>query len=71
MENLTEEQRLQIALEVWQKQPANHICTLALLKMGEAAVMSNAPVAEFESKANINGKIYALKMVVTHQEIKP
>jgi len=51
MENLTQEQRTQIALEEYGKEPVELIAHLAILKLGELAINTNAESATQSTEA--------------------
>jgi len=67
MESLTAEQREQIALEEFRKQPLQNICTVAVIKIAEVAISTNADNGVVETAATINGKRYKVKAVVTYE----
>lgn len=67
--NLTEEQRGQIALEEFRKQPIQNICTVAVIKIAEVAISTNAETGSVETEATLNGKRYKIKAVVTYKQI--
>ena len=69
MENLTQEQREQIALEEFKKQPLQNICTIAIIKIAETAISTNAELATLGTKATVNGKTYSIKAIVSYEEI--
>ena len=69
MEKLTEEQRNTIAIEEFRKQPLQNICTVAVIKIAEVAISTNAENGIIETAATVNGKRYKIKAVVTYEEV--
>lgn len=70
MENLTEEQKNQIAIEMLNKQPLETIGQVALLKLSKLAIETNAADVTMSTKATIEGTRYECKMKVTYKKIK-
>jgi len=68
MKNLTQEQRTEIALEEYGKEPIQIIAQLAILKLGELGVSTKAENVTQSCKATIFGKKYNLKMVISYEE---
>jgi len=71
MENLSHKEREQIALEEFRKQPLQNICTVAIIKIAEVAISTNAEKGTLETAATMNGKRYKIKAIVTYEEINP
>jgi hypothetical protein len=69
MLNLTPEQRQQIAIEEFKKEPLENLCHVAILKLGEFAINTNAESATQSTEATINNKRYSIEMVITYKEI--
>lgn len=62
VENLTHEQRVQVACEEFEKHPKETICTLALAHMGGEAISNNVTIVEMENTINVDGKNYKVKL---------
>lgn len=69
MENLTDEQRQQIAIEEFNKEPIETLCHVAILKLGEFAIKTKAESATQTTEATFDNKRYAIEMVITYKEI--
>lgn len=69
MKNLTPEQRRQIAIEEFQKEPLESLCHVAIIKLAEFAISTNAEEATQSIKATFNKKRYEIKTVTTYKEI--
>lgn len=69
MENLTQEQKIDIAFEMLEKEPLQTIGQIALLKIAELAIESNSDKTTLTTEATFNGKRYNCKMSVTYEEI--
>jgi len=69
MKNLTQEQRTEIALEEYGKEPTEMIAHLAILKLAELGINTGAENVTQSCKATFSGKRYELKMVVSYEEI--
>lgn len=70
IENLTDEQREQIALEEFRKQPLQNICTVAVIKIAELAISTEAESGDLTTEATLNGKRYKITATVTYKEVK-
>jgi len=68
MENLTQEERTQIALEEYGKEPTQFIAHLAILKLADLGINANAENVTQTTEATFNGIRYNLKMVVSYEE---
>jgi hypothetical protein len=68
MENLTQEQRTQIALEEYGKEPTQMIAHLAILKLAELGISTNAETVTQTTEAKFNGKRYDVEMIVSYKE---
>lgn len=68
MENLTQEQRTQIALEEYGKEPTQMIAHLAILKLAELGISTNAEKVTQTTQATFNGKRYDVEMIVSYKE---
>lgn len=68
MKNLTQEQRTQIALEEYSKEPTQMIAHLAILKLAELGINTNAEKVTQTTESTFNNKRYDLKMVVSYKE---
>lgn len=69
MENLTQEQKADIAIEMIEKEPLQTVGQIALLKISKLAIESNSDEITLSIKATFNGKRYKCKMSVTYEEI--
>lgn len=69
MENLTEKQREQIAIEEFRKQPTQNICIVAIVKLAEIAISTDAESATFDTTATVNNKRYKINAVITYEEV--
>lgn len=69
MENLTQDQRTQIAIEEFYKQPMETVAHVAIVKVAELAISTNAEDITQTTTATIEGKRYDIKMIVTYQEV--
>jgi len=69
MKSLTQEERTQIALEEYGKEPIQTIAHLALLKLAELGISTNAENVTQSCQATFSNKRYELKMVVSYEEI--
>jgi hypothetical protein len=68
MKNLTQEQRTQIALEEYGKEPTQMIAHLAILKLAELGISTNAENVTQTTQATFNGKRYDVEMIVSYKE---
>ena len=68
MKNLTQEQRTQIALEEYSKEPTQIIAHLAILKLAELGINTNAENVTQTTEATFNNKRYDVKMVVSYKD---
>lgn len=68
MENLTQEQRKQIALEEYAKEPTQMIAHLAMLKLAELGISTNAENVTLTTEATFNGKRHNVQMIVSYKE---
>lgn len=69
MENLTQDQRAQIAIQEISKQPIATVAHVAILKLAELAISTNAEDITQTTTATIEGKRYDIKMIVTYEEV--
>jgi len=69
MENLTQEQRTQIALEEYGKEPVELIAHLAILKLSEIGINTGAESVTQTTEATFNEKRYSIEMKITYKEI--
>lgn len=69
MENLTQEQKIDIALEMLEKEPLQTVGQIALLKLSKLAVEANSEETVLSTEATFNGKRYKCKMLITWEEI--
>ena len=65
MENLTEDQKTKITMEMLNAQPLQTVGQIALLKIAEMAVSANSEETTLSTEATFEGKRYKCKMVVT------
>lgn len=70
MQNLTKEEREQIAVEEYHKQPTGSIAHVASLKLAELGINSGAKKVEQNTEATFEGKRYSIKTIVTYKELK-
>jgi hypothetical protein len=70
MTNLTEEQKVGIAMEMLRKEPFDVLGQIALLKLAELAINTNSAETTLSTEATFEGKRYKCKMLVTWKEIK-
>lgn len=70
MNNLTEEQKNQIAVEMLNAHPIETIGHVALLKLSKLAIETNAANVEMKTEATIEGNRYECKMRITYKKIK-
>lgn len=70
MEDLTEEQKVQIAIQMLTEQPLETAGQVALLKIAEMAIKANSEETTLSTEATFEGKRYECKMVVTWEEKK-
>jgi hypothetical protein len=68
MKNLTQEQRTQIALEEYGKEPTKIIAHLAILKLAELGISTNSEKVTQTTQATFNGKRYDVEMMVSYKE---
>lgn len=68
MKNLTQEERTQIALEEYGKEPTQMIAHLAILKLAELGISTNAENVRQTTQATFNGKRYDVEMIVSYKE---
>jgi len=68
MEKVTQEQRAQIALEEYGKEPTQMIAHLAILKLAELGISTNAENVTQTTQATFNGKRYDVEMIVSYKE---
>lgn len=68
MENLTQEQRTQIAIEEYGKEPTQMIAHLAILKLAQLGISTNAENVTQTTQATFNGKRYDVMMIVSYKE---
>jgi len=68
MKNLTQEERTQIALEEYGKEPTQMIAHLAILKLAELGISTNAENVTQTTQATFNGKRYDIEMIVSYKE---
>jgi len=69
MNNLSTEQKIDIALEMIKKEPAATIGQLALLKLAELGINMNSEETTLSTEATVNQKRYKCKMIVTWEKI--
>ncbi len=69
MIELTEKQREQIAIEEFRKQPLQNICIVAIVKLAEVAISTDAESATFDTEATVNDKRYKINANITYTEI--
>jgi len=69
MEDLTEEEKTKITMEMLRDQPLQTIGTVALLKIAELAINANSDETEMSLEGTFSGKRYKCKMVVTWEEL--
>jgi hypothetical protein len=70
MEGLTEKQKMEICIEMLNKEPWDTLGRLALLKIGKISIDSNSSTTTIGNDIDYNGKKYKLKMKFTYTEIK-
>lgn len=69
MKNITDKERQSIAIEEFKKQPIETLCHVAILKLGEFAINTEAESATETIEATFNNKRYQIEMVITYKEI--
>ena len=69
MNNLSTEQKIDIALEMIKKEPAATIGQLALLKLAELGINMNSEKTTLSTDATVNQKRYKCKMTVTWEKV--
>lgn len=69
MENLTQQQKESIAMEMFNDYPLTTICHLALLKMVEMSINLGGSESEIGTLATFNGKQYECKMIINFNEV--
>lgn len=67
MSTLTQEQKIDVALEMISEQPMHTVAQSALLKMTEMGINTNAEDITMTTEATFNNKRYKCKMLVTWQ----
>lgn len=70
MTKLTEEEKSEIAVEMLNKQPIETIGHVALLKLAQLAIETNADNIEMKTEATIEGCRYECKMKITYKKLK-
>jgi hypothetical protein len=70
MIEITQEQREQIAIEEYKKHPTETIAHVAVLKLAELGINTNAENVTQSCNATFNGKRYHIKMIVSYEELK-
>lgn len=68
--NEKEKKSWAIVRRLLEKEPIETMGQVALLKLGELGINTNAETVTVSTEATINEKRYALKMVVTYKKIK-
>lgn len=69
MENLTTEQKNQIAIEMIKEQPLQTLGHITLLKLSEIGINTNAENVTMSTKADFLGKRYNCKLIITWELI--
>lgn len=69
IENLTSEQRQQIAIEEYKKNPLMSICQGALLMGAKTGIESGAEEIEIDTEGTFYEKRYKCKMLITWSEV--
>ncbi len=69
MTNLTDEERQQIAIEEFRKEPIETLCHVAILKLAEMAINTKAESTTQTTEATFNDKRYSVEMKITYKEI--
>lgn len=69
MTPLTQEEKSKIAVEMLNKEPMQTVGHVALLKLGEMAISTNAEKATMSTEATINNERYLLEMTVTYKKV--
>jgi hypothetical protein len=67
--NLTQKQKTKITMEQLNKEPIETIGQVALLKMAELGIESNATNVEQTVESTMQGERYACSMVVTWKKL--
>ena len=70
MKNLSQEQRTKIAIEEFKKQPVETVGHVAILKLAELGINTNAENVTQKTEATFNGKRYSINALITYKEIK-
>lgn len=68
--NLTDEEKENIAFEVFNKMSISMLSTVTLLRITELAINMNSDNTKLECEAVIDGKKYNCKMKVTYEEVE-
>ena len=69
MKNLSQEERNQIAIEEFRKQPLQNICVISAIRMAETAISMGAKNGDISTECTIEGKRYKVDCNVTYQLI--
>lgn len=70
MKKLTEDEKYAIVREMLEKEPMEAVGQIALIKLAELAVSTNAEDVTLRCESTFDGKRYDCKMVVTAKKLK-